>query len=118
TVLGLAYKPLSNVVDYSPGVWLCRELAERRVEVLAHDYAATPHAKRDLGDTAVRFLSHPDEAPQGKSALFAITCPWPQYREVFSRPSLLLPATVVDPWRLLEGVGQGSAGITLVTALN
>jgi len=45
TVLGLAYKPLSHVIDESPGIYLCRALSEAGYRVIGHDNLAAPHAE-------------------------------------------------------------------------
>jgi UDPglucose 6-dehydrogenase len=43
-VLGLAYKPLSHVVEESPGIYLCRTLAGRGFRVIGYDPLATEEA--------------------------------------------------------------------------
>jgi UDPglucose 6-dehydrogenase len=43
-VLGLAYKPLSHVIEESPGVYLCKSLSEAGYRVIGHDNLAAPYA--------------------------------------------------------------------------
>jgi UDPglucose 6-dehydrogenase len=43
-VLGLAYKPLSHVVEESPGIYLCRTLAGKGLRVIGYDPLATEGA--------------------------------------------------------------------------
>ncbi|GAB1489328.1 UDP-glucose/GDP-mannose dehydrogenase family protein [Opitutaceae bacterium] len=47
-VLGLAYKPLSHVIDESPGIYLCKALSEAGYRVVGHDPLAAPHAEVQL----------------------------------------------------------------------
>ncbi len=44
-VLGLAYKPLSHVIDESPGIHLCKALSEAGYRVVGHDNLAAPNAE-------------------------------------------------------------------------
>ena len=47
-VLGLAYKPLSHVIEESPGVYLCKALSEAGYRVIGHDNLAAPYAEVPL----------------------------------------------------------------------
>lgn len=47
-VLGLSYKPLSHVIEESPGVYLCRALADAGYRVIGHDNLAAPYAEIPL----------------------------------------------------------------------
>jgi UDPglucose 6-dehydrogenase len=44
-VLGLAYKPLSHVIDESPGIYLCKALSEAGYRVIGHDNLAAANAE-------------------------------------------------------------------------
>lgn len=52
-VLGLAYKPLSHVIEESPGVYLCRALSEAGYRVIGHDNLAAPYAETALKMSAL-----------------------------------------------------------------
>ncbi len=52
-VLGLAYKPLSHVIEESPGIYLCRALSEAGYRVVGHDSLAAPHAEQALKMSAL-----------------------------------------------------------------
>lgn len=52
-VLGLAYKPLSHVIEESPGVYLCRALSEAGYRVIGHDNLAAPYAEQALKMSAL-----------------------------------------------------------------
>lgn len=48
TVLGLAYKPLSYIIEESPGIRICQILGECGHRVVEHDPLAVPEAKAVL----------------------------------------------------------------------
>jgi UDPglucose 6-dehydrogenase len=52
-VLGLAYKPLSHVIEESPGVYLCRALSDAGYRVIGHDCLAARGAEEELKMTAL-----------------------------------------------------------------
>jgi UDPglucose 6-dehydrogenase len=52
-VLGLAYKPLSHVIEESPGIYLCRALSEAGYRVVGHDSLAAPYAEQALKMSAL-----------------------------------------------------------------
>lgn len=52
-VLGLAYKPLSHVIEESPGIYLCRALSEAGYRVVGHDHLAAPYAEQALKMSAL-----------------------------------------------------------------
>lgn len=60
-VLGLAYKPLSHVIDESPGLKFCQILAERGYPVVAHDALAVSNAMAVLSQK-VQLTESLDEA--------------------------------------------------------
>lgn len=101
-VLGLAYKPLSNVVECSTGVWLCRQLAGRGTSVFAHDYAANGSAASHLSSAKVEIVEDPLRLLNCN--VFVITCPWPEYRQVFksAKNSLKRGSVLIDPWGMLR----------------
>lgn len=47
-VLGLSYKPLSHVVEESPGIYLCRALADHGLRVIGFDPLAAAGARQEL----------------------------------------------------------------------
>lgn len=100
-VLGLAYKPHSNVVEQSQGLLLAKALADQGVSVTAHDPVAIPASRAVLGD-AVRFV---DDLPRciGTADITVFMTPWPEYAGIstaaFKRNDR--PRTVIDPWRFL-----------------
>lgn len=47
-VLGLAYKPLSHVIEESPGIYLCQALSDAGYRVIGHDSLAAQSAGDEL----------------------------------------------------------------------
>lgn len=113
-VLGLAYKPDTDVVDESPSLYLCRRLDERGVAVVAHDPAAMATAKPHL-PPAVE-LARTAQACVEACDLAVLVTPWAVYRSlppaVWARPGR--PRTVVDCWRLVPSLA-GIDGVDYVS---
>jgi len=105
-VLGLAYKPDTDVVEASPSLSLCARLAEQGIPVTAHDPVAMEAARRvlpptvGLADTAAECIARSD--------VVLVATPWPEYAEippdVWTRSSE--PRVVVDCWRHLPALAD------------
>ncbi|MCS7161990.1 MAG: nucleotide sugar dehydrogenase [Bacteroidia bacterium] len=100
-ILGLAYKPGSDVVEESPGLHLAQYLAEQGLPVIAYDPAAQANAQRLLGrrvEWAPSALACVERAD-----IIVVTTPWPEFREIpaeiWQRPSS--PRKIIDCWRFL-----------------
>lgn len=102
-VLGLSYKPNTDVVEESPGLLLVRRLAELGVDVIAHDPAAIRNASRVLDGSGARFAASTEECVRAADVV-VIATPWNDYSEL--SPALLArdasPRVVVDCWRQLS----------------
>jgi UDPglucose 6-dehydrogenase len=120
-ILGLAYKPNTDVVEESQGLDLARSLLAEAIRVLVYDPAAMENARQILGD-GVRYASSAEACAQEADVL-VIATPWEEFARV--RPEVLARPgrrpVVVDCWRTLtraqlEGVaeylalGVGAAG--------
>jgi UDPglucose 6-dehydrogenase len=120
-VLGLAYKPFTSVIDCSPGVWLCQSLAERGHQVFAHDYQAGAVALSIFTNGRVTICETPADVLQKGCSAFAITCPWPGYKDLFrSAASRGIPrgSVVVDPWCVLDQVPTTMDKVRHITGLD
>lgn len=119
-VLGLAYKPYTAVVDCSPGIWLCQQLARKGRRVFAHDYLAGANAASTFSSGLLQVCDDLGVIVQNGCRVFAITCPWPRYKEMFASKMPQLPGketVIVDPWRLLETLAPQFEEIRYVTTL-
>jgi len=119
-VLGLAYKPFTAVIDCSPGMWLCQQLAQAGRQVFAHDYFAAQNAVSAFGDGLVHVSTDATTVLQSGCGILVITCPWPSYKEVFTSnlDQLIQKGTlVVDPWRVLSAVAPHFGQMRYITVL-
>jgi UDPglucose 6-dehydrogenase len=101
-ILGLTYKPGTDVVEEAVGLLLARELSQRGVAVIAYDPLGGKNSARVLGD-GVRFAPGAKECIAA-SDLVVLTTPWRDFAaipaEQWARAGT--PRTVVDCWRLLK----------------
>jgi UDPglucose 6-dehydrogenase len=100
-VLGLSYKPNTDVVDESPGLLLLAELAGRGVDAVGYDPAAMPNAARTLGGSA-RLCDSLADAVSAADVIVLATA-WDEFKSIDR--SLLerdgRRRVVVDCWRVL-----------------
>jgi UDPglucose 6-dehydrogenase len=113
-MLGLSYKPYTEVIEESQGVAIARELAARGANVVAYDPAAIESTRRVLGDTIAYAASAAECA--GQADVLAITTPWPEFKDL--KPGDLKQGTrpaIVDCWRVLprEAFEEAAEYITL-----
>ncbi len=102
SVLGLSYKPDTDVVEASQGLWIASELVKQGYRVTMHDPAALSTAKQILGES-VHYANDIGEAT-GDAAAIIIATPWRDYEEL---PSALLTRRdplplLLDCWRQLD----------------
>jgi len=100
-ILGLTYKPNTDVVEQAPGLLLAQELISRGVSVVAFDPSGRENSLRVLGD-GIRFTNTAKECIAAAHVVVVATA-WP----VFERIAALEwahhapPRTVIDCWRSL-----------------
>ncbi len=101
-ILGLAYKPHTDVVEESVGLHLARNLIARRMKVTAYDPAANRNAALALG-TGVKFAGTARECIEQSDAV-VVTTPWPEFRDIPAKDwgRAASPRVVIDCWRVLE----------------
>jgi UDPglucose 6-dehydrogenase len=101
-VLGLSYKPNTDVVEESQGVELARWLSGQGVPTIVFDPAGLNNAARTLGDS-VQYAESAAECARQADVLI-ITTPWAEFRELdadaFNHSARRL--TVIDCWRMLD----------------
>lgn len=102
-ILGLSYKPNTDVVDESPGLLLLAELATRGVDAVGYDPAAMPNSARAL-DGAARLSDSLVDAVSEADVIVLATA-WDEFKNI--DPALLerdgRRRVVVDCWRVLPG---------------
>ena len=110
-VLGLAYKPLSHVIEESQAMLLVRAFIDRGARVLAYDPLAREAANAELGGRALVLDSIEDCVAQAD--IVVIATPDPEFRRLtpshFRRDGL--PVVVIDFWRALATALRGADNI-------
>ena len=111
-ILGLSYKPSTDVVTESQGVQLAAHLAGVGVPVSVYDPAGMDSARAVLKDQ-VAYAASASECASGPDAV-VIATPWDEFKEI--APDVMeragRPRVIVDCWRLLKG--RYGAGVTYV----
>ena len=101
-ILGLSYKPDTEVVEESQGVGVAKRLLARGARVVVYDPAAMENA-RPLLQGDVTFAKSPAECAR-QADVIAITTPWPAFRTL-SAQDLKAGAprpVILDCWRVLQ----------------
>ena len=113
-VLGLAYKPLSHVIEESPGVFMAKALSDAGMRVIGYDPLAstgaksalqydalvTDNLKEALKDADVVLVATPDEIFRNLSA-----------EEIRGSKEKV---TLIDCWRVLKDKLESASGIEYV----
>ena len=104
-VLGLTYKPETDVLDHAAGLLLCRELSQRGYSVLAYDPSILASASPVMPDR-VRLTATARECVINAD-LVVLATPWTEFTSLASialadwaRPAS--PRVVLDCWRVLR----------------
>lgn len=119
-VLGLSYKPNTDVVEESPGVHLVRTLCDQGIEVVCFDPASLQNAKAALDGTGAKFAISAEDAIRAADVI-VLTTAWQEFAsippEVFARDGAR--RIVIDCWRLLrpEQLSDTASYIALGSAL-
>jgi UDPglucose 6-dehydrogenase len=79
-MLGLSYKPHTEVIEESQGVAIARELAARGARVVVYDPAAMASTQRALGDRITYAATAAECA--GQADVLTITTPWPEFKNL------------------------------------
>lgn len=114
-VLGLSYKPDTEVIEESQGIAVAQALLWAGVKVVVYDPAAMDNARGVLKG-GVQFAGSATGCARAADVL-AITTPWKEFKEL--RPEDLKqdgrPPVVVDCWRVLpESTFSGAASRLLL----
>ena len=102
-VLGLSYKPETDVVEESQGLILARELAEEGIPVVAYDPSAMEQAGKILGGMVT--FANSLESCIKQSQVVVITTPWRQFQTLDT--ALFTPPgskVLIDCWRIVDNV--------------
>jgi len=98
-VMGLSYKPYTDVIEESQGVAIAKHLLAAGARVMVYDPAAMANAKRQLSGN-ITFAESMSECARAADVL-AITTPWPEFARL-GPADLTNRPLVVDCWRMLS----------------
>ena len=104
-VMGLSYKPNTEVIEESQGLALAKHLLSVGVPVVVYDPAAMENAQPQLAGKVTFATSAANCARQAD--VLAITTPWAEFREI-SPKDFKRHGTVLDCWRLLDKDAVGA----------
>jgi UDPglucose 6-dehydrogenase len=107
-ILGLSYKPDTEVIEESQGLGLAKHLLHQGVRVAVFDPAAMENARSVLIGNVIFAKTALECAHQAD--VLAITTPWKEFASI-SIPALKPAAIIVDCWRILSS--RGDSHITL-----
>jgi UDPglucose 6-dehydrogenase len=115
TVLGLAYKPSTPVIEESQGVTIARDLANEGRPVTVYDPLAMENARRVL-DYTVRYAENVEDAVKGANTVI-LTTPDPAFAGLSKLLETRDDITVIDCWRFVDPgvsaklvtIGRGAA---------
>jgi UDPglucose 6-dehydrogenase len=112
-ILGLSYKPNTNVVEQSQALLLAQRLGEEGDDVMVYDPAAVESARPILKDS-VRYARSAEELVR-KSDFIVLATPWPEFQKL--SPRLFRGKAVFDCWRFFgDGVKKASRYASIGTA--
>ena len=101
-ILGVAYKPDTDVVEESQGLLLAQSLLAEGISVSVYDPAGMENAQKVLGGSAV-FAGSVEDCLRGADVV-VIATPWEEFKSI-SPESLSRQSTrrvLIDCWRLLD----------------
>lgn len=105
SVLGLAYKPDTPVIEESAAIKLIEQLLARDVRVAVYDPLAVDETKAVFGETVQYATSLRDCLSHSKCWVF--TLPYNEFTNVDSSYVASNQTTVIDCWRMLDPAKLG-----------
>jgi UDPglucose 6-dehydrogenase len=101
-ILGLTYKPNTDVTEEAAGLLLAQELARRKIRTVAFDPEGHARAASSFGD-GIRLAASAEECI-AQCGVVVLATPWPEFLAIpgerWARNSS--PRVVIDCWRALK----------------
>ena len=103
SILGLTYKPESDIVEPSASMEIARALLGSGAILSIYDPAGMGNARRVLGENRVKYASSARECLEG-SELCILATPWPEFKTLSTRDftSAMKKPVLLDCWRILD----------------
>lgn len=99
-ILGISYKPFTDVIEESFGLTLVRELVKRNLEIYLHDPLALNNARKEF-NSSVKYEQRIRPCVE-KSHILIIATDWPQFKNIKKIWYGKQPKILVDPWRIID----------------
>jgi UDPglucose 6-dehydrogenase len=104
-VLGLAYKPNTNVIDASQGILLAQALVQEGFHVIAFDPVANDEAKRILGESVI--LADSADQCIRQTDVTVLATPWKTFEDLDPNAFAVSESSsqqklLIDCWRMLD----------------
>lgn len=99
-ILGLSYKPDTDVFEESQGFLLAEKLIKRGVKAILYDPLALENMKHSLGNKA-QYCKSARECI-GKSDVIVITTNWPEFVDIKNGWFGKNRKVLIDPWRMID----------------
>jgi UDPglucose 6-dehydrogenase len=103
SILGLAFKPSTNVITESPAIKLVERLLENNIEVTVYDSLAMDNA-RNRFENGIRYASSAADCVS-RSPVCVITTPADEFKTIGPDCVAYIPTTIIDCWRILNCSG-------------
>ena len=100
SILGLAYKPNTPVIEESAAIKIINELTKEDVNITVYDPMALKNARAIFGDR-INYASSVKDCLL-RSALCVITTPWDELKTIDHTLIVHNPTTIIDCWRILD----------------
>lgn len=105
SVLGLAYKPNTPVIEESPAVAIIEKLLEKDLQVIAYDPLVMDNTRAHFGDNILYASSVKDCFLY--ASLCIITTQTDEFKSIDESYIVHNPTTIIDCWRMLEPAKLG-----------
>ncbi len=102
-MLGLTYKPNTDVVEESAPVKIALNLKERGARVSVYDPAGMSNARHQLGEEGIRYATSATDCLKGAEFCILAT-PWPEFKKLTGDDFSLnmRNASLLDCWRMFD----------------
>lgn len=105
SILGLAYKPNTPVIEESPAIRLIEELLEKDIEIIVYDPLAMDNARAYFGDNILYASSVKDCFSNSSTSI--VTTQADEFKIIDDSYVVHNPTTIIDCWRMLEPAKLG-----------
>lgn len=112
-ILGLSYKPGTDVVEESPSISLAKKIISKGIKVVAYDPAAMENANKIA--PCIEYTHSIQECVE-ESGVIIITTAWKEFKDFPWKKTIRdSKKTIIDCWRCLDRKKISSESITYIS---